>query len=330
MNPAEIKVIKRLAARVNVLPVIARTDGLTESRLRNVKSVVKRELEEAGVGFGVFSRSTGAQSAAPPPPATPETLVPNGKARFSMSTTVTEGQTTVDGAASDEEERPARTVIRIRPRKSFTGSEKERSRSRRRRSTMDASPDRSDGYESEQPPMPDGSSQVNKGRLTRSALEAILPFGLVSPQPRRDRKGGLASPEPGADSGTMDPLLLTPNEDPQTPTSLRSSVPPSAFPSAFQQQPHLVSTGDYELPREFPRGLFVRKYKWGTLDVLDPNHCDFVALRTAVLSTHFRSLKVNTREVLYEKYRTERLLARRATRGYGEEERKRLLEDLGL
>jgi hypothetical protein len=325
MNPAEIKVIKRLAARVNVLPVIARTDGLTESRLRNVKSVVKRELEEAGVGFGVFSKSTGAQSVVVP---IPETPVPNGKPRFSMATTITETQT-VEGPPSDEEERPARTVIRIRPRKSFTGSEKERSRSRRRRTTIDASPDRSDGYESEQPPMPDGSSQVNKGRLTRSALEAILPFGLVSPQPRRDKKGGLASPEPGADS-TMDPSLLTPNEDPQTPTSLRSSVPPSAFPSALQQQPHLVSTGDYELPREFPRGLFVRKYKWGTLDVLDPNHCDFVALRTAVLSTHFRSLKVNTREVLYEKYRTERLLARRATRGYGEEERKRLLEDLGL
>lgn len=325
MSPAEIRVIKRLAARVNVLPIIAKTDGLTESRLRNIKQVVRRELEEAGVGFGVFSaaRAT-AQSPTTP---TPETPSANGKPRVSMATTIADTQTEADD--SDGEERKARPVIRIRPRKSFTGSEKERSRSRRRRSAMNASPERSD--EEEQPPMPDGSSQAaQKGRLTRSALEAILPFGLVCPQPRRKDKDGPASLNSGNVDMSTDPALLTPSDDPQTPTSHRSSVPPSAFPSSFQQQPHLISTGDYELPREFPRGLFVRKYKWGTLDVLDPNHCDFVALRTAVLSTHFRPLKVNTREVLYEKYRTERLLARRATRGFNDEDRKRLLEDLGL
>jgi septin family protein len=37
-------------------------------------------------------------------------------------------------------------------------------------------------------------------------------------------------------------------------------------------------------------------------------------------------LKVHTREVLYEKYRTEKLLARRATRNIGPDEAKRLLE----
>ena len=37
-------------------------------------------------------------------------------------------------------------------------------------------------------------------------------------------------------------------------------------------------------------------------------------------------LKVNTKEVLYEKYRTEKLLARRATAHISDEERQRLLE----
>jgi septin family protein len=37
-------------------------------------------------------------------------------------------------------------------------------------------------------------------------------------------------------------------------------------------------------------------------------------------------LKTHTREVLYEKYRTEKLLARRATRKIGEEQAKKLLE----
>ena len=37
-------------------------------------------------------------------------------------------------------------------------------------------------------------------------------------------------------------------------------------------------------------------------------------------------LKIRTKEVLYEKYRTEKLLARRATRNIGEDETRRLLE----
>lgn len=37
-------------------------------------------------------------------------------------------------------------------------------------------------------------------------------------------------------------------------------------------------------------------------------------------------LKTHTREVLYEKYRTEKLLARRATRKIGEEQTKKLLQ----
>jgi hypothetical protein len=39
-------------------------------------------------------------------------------------------------------------------------------------------------------------------------------------------------------------------------------------------------------------------------------------------------LKTHTKEVLYEKYRTEKLLARRATRNISEDERHRLLEGM--
>jgi len=83
-------------------------------------------------------------------------------------------------------------------------------------------------------------------------------------------------------------------------------------------------------PPDDLKGVFIRKFRWGTVDVLDPNHCDFAALRTAVLSTHLKLLKIHTKEVLYENYRTEKLLARRATRYISEEERQRLFKDLGL
>jgi septin family protein len=39
-------------------------------------------------------------------------------------------------------------------------------------------------------------------------------------------------------------------------------------------------------------------------------------------------LKTHTKEVLYEKYRTEKLLARRATRNISDDERQRLLEGM--
>ncbi|KAF8324756.1 Septin-domain-containing protein [Cantharellus anzutake] len=59
------------------------------------------------------------------------------------------------------------------------------------------------------------------------------------------------------------------------------------------------------------RGQFTRKYRWGPADVLDPQHCDYLALRHSILGVRMKMLKRTTREVLYEKYRTEQLLARR-------------------
>lgn len=318
MSPAEVRVIKRLAARVNVLPVIARSDSLTESRLRSIKRSVRRELNAAGIGFGVFAPVTQEEVE----PTTPTT---NGKGPRDSST---EENQEDEGAEEDSDEREARPVIRIRSRKSFSGSERPRSRSRKRRSMLETSPERSDGYESEQPPLPDGTTTTGT-RLSKAALQAILPFALVAPQNRRkpkhlDAEGAPVSPNGLGTSGDLDAPL------PHTPTSGRSSVPPpSAFPSQLQS-PSSNLHDPYDAPREFPRGQFVRSYKWGQLDVLNPAHCDFVPLRTAVLSTHFRALKTNTREVLYEKYRTDKLLARRATRNIGAEEKRRLLEELGI
>jgi septin family protein len=47
---------------------------------------------------------------------------------------------------------------------------------------------------------------------------------------------------------------------------------------------------------------------------------------TLVAYVYDQVLKTHTREVLYEKFRTEKLLARRATRKIGEEQTKKLLQ----
>lgn len=51
---SDIAAIRRLSARVNVLPVVARADTLTVDRLNAVKMAVRRDLAEAGIGFGIF------------------------------------------------------------------------------------------------------------------------------------------------------------------------------------------------------------------------------------------------------------------------------------
>ncbi|KIY45586.1 hypothetical protein FISHEDRAFT_60990 [Fistulina hepatica ATCC 64428] len=51
-----------------------------------------------------------------------------------------------------------------------------------------------------------------------------------------------------------------------------------------------------------PRGKFVRSYRWGTLDVVDQSHCDFVQLRAAVFH-HMTTLRHWTKDHLYrQKY----------------------------
>ncbi|KAI0076352.1 hypothetical protein K474DRAFT_1663200 [Panus rudis PR-1116 ss-1] len=51
---SDITSIRRLSQRVNVLPVLARADTLTNDRLAVVKSVIKQDLAKAGIGFGIF------------------------------------------------------------------------------------------------------------------------------------------------------------------------------------------------------------------------------------------------------------------------------------
>jgi len=71
-----------------------------------------------------------------------------------------------------------------------------------------------------------------------------------------------------------------------------------------------------------------RQYAWGIIDCLNPKHCDFVVLRDVLLSSHRKLFKDITLEVFYEQYRTERLMARKASKMITKEQKKKLMEDL--
>ncbi|RDB17825.1 Septin-8-A [Hypsizygus marmoreus] len=304
MSPAEIRVIRRLSARTNVLPVVARSDSLTDAKLHAVKLAVRNGLAEAGLDFGVFEPAKNSPDA-----------IPKRQTHFATSNGNGHNSENGNGNAepSEEEgptdERQARPVIKLRPTRHRGLS---RSRSRR---------DLSLAVEDDHWPVsPDSADRESVANVRFSAhiiaktdLTELLPFALITPEGTKRRQRPLSS-----DSQQLE----TPSSPEQH--SEEDTVPPTPASIRSVRLPYLHGPPD-EL-----KGVFVRKFRWGTVDVLDPNHCDFAALRTAVLSTHFKVLKTHTKEVLYEKYRTEKLLARRATRNISEEERQRLLEDLGL
>jgi septin family protein len=151
---ADIACIRRLSTRVNVLPVIARADTLTDARIAAVKLAVRRDLADAGIGFGIFD-----DGAAPPP--------------------------------------------------------------------VQAHDDR------------------NRGR-SPSVGTTQLPYALVSPE-MYSHSDGVLKNQP-------------------------------ARHELIQQYAPAQTAGN----RTLQRGKFVRNFRWGGLDVMEPRHSDFVPLRSAV------------------------------------------------
>ena len=53
--------------------------------------------------------------------------------------------------------------------------------------------------------------------------------------------------------------------------------------------------------------VIARQYPWGVVEVDNPDHCDFIRLKDAILGSHLNDLKEITHDFLYENYRTEKL-----------------------
>ena len=60
-----------------------------------------------------------------------------------------------------------------------------------------------------------------------------------------------------------------------------------------------------------PDGQHVRgrSYPWGVIEVDNEDHCDFVKLRQMLIRTYMEELREYTNDVLYENWRTEKLLS---------------------
>ncbi|KAJ7175901.1 septin family protein [Mycena filopes] len=316
MSPAEVRVLRRLAGRSNVLPVIARADSLTDETLISVKNAVRVGLMEAGLDFGVFSPpAKKASSAETPRRATRFAPDQNGHANGNGNGADANGTGAAETDEEDGEERASRPVIKLRQR-----SNRGLSRSRSRRDLSVAADD------DRRPISPEAESLANvrfsAHIVAKTDLETLMPFALIAPEVGAGKKAPRRM--------SVDTQMLNTPASPMQPSedghaSIEDGVPQT--PASVHSNRGLAYL---EGPPDDLKGVFVRKFRWGTVDVLDPTHCDFAALRTAVLSTHLKVLKNHTKEILYEKYRTEKLLARRATANITDEERQRLLEGASL
>ena len=187
----------------------------------------------------------------------------------------------------DEEERQSRPVIKLRRARNGARA-LSRSRSRRELSLA--------AEETRRPLSPDLDDHESVANVRFSArivakddLTSLMPFALIAPQMGKKRarkpvtgKNGAKSQRPismqSAATATTNGVHAS-GEEEGTPAAHSPDTPASAMSKnfAFLQGP----------PQDL-KGIFTRKYRWGTIDVLDPNHCDFAALRTAVLSTHMK------------------------------------------
>ena len=269
MSPAELRVIKRLSARANVLPVIAKADSLTDESLSAVKTAVREGLRYAGLGFGVFSAPNLKEE---PHSQSPQEEVANGL-HNGINGAAHHAENGDTGVAHDdtENERVSRTIITLK------GTRTARSRSRSRRDLSSIAQDE------RQPQHPDETEEESVANIRFSAktvtkvnLDTLLPFAFIAPelsstpQPRRIRPAT-------ADSKCS--LYQDDTEGASSPVE-RATTPDVPTPS----RKSTVLTP----PPESLKGVFTRKFRWGTVDVLDPAHCDFAALRTAILLTHMK------------------------------------------
>ena len=266
--PSELRVIKRLSKRVNVLPIIGCADSLTDERLSAVKETIRAEFADAGLDFGVFG-----------PPNFDQDPAQNGHAIDINLPKANARQDTADepeDVEEEEEDRKSRGVIRLRLSR-FTNPRRSRSRTRRE-TALSYAGDSENLQNGTQPLEEDSVANVrfSASHFQHMDLTDLLPFALISPE---------TIPERVATKPSRRHTVYT------QPVSTNLERESSGSEYGEDRSPQGDGYGQSNLPYlDGPpsdlRGVFVRKFRWGTIDVLNPDHCDFAALRTAVLSTH--------------------------------------------
>jgi septin 7 len=72
--------------------------------------------------------------------------------------------------------------------------------------------------------------------------------------------------------------------------------------------PFAIVGSDHEVETPDGRTVRGRSYPWGVIEVDNEEHCDFVKLRQMLVRTNMEELREHTNAVLYENWRSDKLL----------------------
>lgn len=76
----------------------------------------------------------------------------------------------------------------------------------------------------------------------------------------------------------------------------------------FEKIPYAVVGSNTSVTNKEGKTFRGRSYPWGIIDVDNAKHCDFVYLRDLLISQYLEELRERTNNVLYENYRSEKLI----------------------
>ncbi|TPX57807.1 hypothetical protein PhCBS80983_g03602 [Powellomyces hirtus] len=88
---------------------------------------------------------------------------------------------------------------------------------------------------------------------------------------------------------------------------------PFAIVNSEEAEPENIEPEDHDLIAPLPKAepkprILGRRYPWGMVEVENPEHCDFLQVKETLFITHAHELKLLTRDLYYEQWRTDRLL----------------------
>ncbi|KZO96877.1 hypothetical protein CALVIDRAFT_536796 [Calocera viscosa TUFC12733] len=256
MHPRDMLAIRRLSARYHVLPLVSKADTLTDRQLQGVKRAVRRDVEGQG-GWGVFDFDSPEEGQGQEPKEAELGLeTANGNGNGNGHSAEAEISSSSEDEPVDGHTTPTPTPTRTTTRNRVvhirpTSAQSHSPRLRRARSLSRARPS-ADSSDSDTPTM-------STPAVEKRELGGLLPWGVVAPEEDDPDEEQLEAGN-GKEGGRVG----------------AANVNSGANPSAGKE-------------KEGKDGQrWVRKYRWGEIDVLNKEHCDFWALRRAVLGVYFK------------------------------------------
>ncbi len=311
ISAQEQKIIKRLAALANVVPVLSKADLLTEQRCLEVKAAVRRSFKEMGLPVGPYLDAD--EELLPQNVEEDIETLESPDFRLTHDAPLRRVASTFSDVSDVDPEGAIDGVkrIKLRPRRSFSKSSADRpskeSLAALKAPTIEKTePLFGDKFkarmqQSEARPLP--RPRTPKEKSNQWPLTLIMPEPTqpaVPPHSAIPRNGAAVPPVPAIPAQH---LAHTRDNSSASDHSLVSAISDSLGARGLYQP--ILPTSAADMAKRFQR-----RYRWGAIDTLNPEHCDFTTLRAALLVDSVETMRTAT-NAKYEAFRADKLEARK-------------------